>query len=217
MTAENGTPGNWWVVIVMVAAIVGLGQVSAIAIGGRERLPIDPPPALLGFDSVTELPEPIGLNFPGVSRIWTYVATDSPKRMLAVVFYQEENQGRELVSSGNSLFDKDRWVLEAKSLEKSGVGLGHSEFSRAVYRGPLDALVTVFSQYRFTSFFTTTQPLIAKTLALRDSIIGANASAQIHVVFLGESTEERDRSEQVAALVAKLLVELEKQLAPHSS
>jgi len=203
---------NWTAVVIMLAAIVGFGRLTNAAFVDRAWVPIGTPPITPGLQIIEKLPPPFVLNYPGAARIWIYQHRDNKLLYLVTVFYQTEQQGGELVGSGNGVLNNERWrhgPPAAMAIEYAG---GVHKFDKMVYSTAGQPAVTVLSQYRFSSFAETTVPLVAKLYGLRDALASTNGAAQINVVFMGEQFLKQVDERLVLDMVRKLSPEIEEQI-----
>ncbi|MBV1960495.1 MAG: EpsI family protein [Immundisolibacteraceae bacterium] len=203
---------GWWAVIFMVAVSVGLGYLFTEFFKDRAWRKLDDTPQIIGFREIDQLPAPFRLNYPGASQIWSYVDTGDQTKFICIVFYQQEMQGKELVSSGNTLVGKERWEEGKKVQVVVEQGGGENVFSRVVHQHPVAGQIVVSSQYRFASLSNTTNPLAAKLLALRDGFMGSNGSAQINTMLLAKAGSERERQPLIPPAIFEVIAAVDLQI-----
>lgn len=199
-------------VIIMLMAIVGSRPVVNAVFVDRIRVPVGEPPELTGFEIIDRLPPPFKPNYPGAARTWNFQKKGSKTVYLTVVFYQQESQGQELVGYDNSALPKEDWRPQSVKTPLVAGPRDQHEFSGRIYRKPRQPDVAIFSQYRFATFSETSRALVAKLLSLRDALYGANASAQINLVIVGEPFAENHLKVLVGDIVPDLFLAIEEQI-----
>ena len=203
---------NGLVVGVMLVSIIGLGYVSAVMVPNRDWVAIAEAPVVKGFKIIDELPSPFKLNYPGAARVWVYQQQGDDIYLL-VVFYQQESQAGELVSSENGFLDRERWRHDL--FRGSNVVIRGEEISmtKAVYHAPRSENIVAFSQYRFAGFSGTSSSLVAKLYALTDAMDRTNGSSQVSVIYAaGRLSDDMNNQAGLINLPEQVLVALDDQL-----